>query len=149
MFALCSENPVQTFRIETLTPRKGPNMSTNARLSPAEVHKRLLAGLLESINEYSQVKYASAHRNRSGNFLRERHERATEQTAYYKPSEILGRQLSNYERKAFQAGLRELEAEGFVKVLADSRGRALWVTLTDDGLAIAGECLMALNTPSQ
>jgi hypothetical protein len=85
--------------------------------------------MAQSVEHFSQPQYATAHRNRTGYLLAERHHCARAGWARYEPAVWLDSQLDAAARKRFSRALSELESAGTVECRRDVRGRVQWVRL--------------------
>ena len=102
-----------------------------------EIRKIILLGIRGDQQYYSQVRYKSFHRNRSGLLLLERHKAALQGFVKYEPSAWVGRPLKPIERKQFSCILAEMRSSGLVLCESDSRGRTRYVSLTAEGEELA------------
>ena len=102
-------------------------------MSDDEMRKIILQGIQSDQQYYSQVRFKSFHRNRSGVLLLERHNAALQSFVKYEPSVWIGRTLEPIERKHLSRLLAELKNSELVMTETDSRGRTRFVNLTAEG----------------
>lgn len=106
-----------------------------------EICEIILANVARDLEYYRGESFRRGayghHRNRRGMQLMRKARDAVKGIAPYRPSEWLGRPLTNSERIKFSRTLPEIEEEGLLVCYTDSRGRTTHVGLTEEGLEVA------------
>lgn len=107
-----------------------------------EIKATILANILFDVEHYSTDMFwylaNGAHSNRSGRLLVQKAIDARQDgVVLYKPSDWLGRPLTNSERTKFCRALPQLGKEGLIICYVDSRGRTTHVALTEKGTEVA------------
>ena len=106
-------------------------------MTDESIRNYIVLGIVTDVAEFSDWKYASYHRNRSGILKLIRHRAARQGRVRYEPGYWFGYRLNPSQSKAFSRVLRNLEVEGIVVVELDAIGRAAWVSLTPTGTELA------------